>query len=322
MFKNSRPIASYLNKLPEARRRASAEGPALPQPGAPGPLPTCPGPGLALGPSPEAAGLSPGPGRTWQAPGAAVCPRAVGGWKQARRQPPAPVTGWPTGRALALRLAECARAEGTPGGQASSLPCLALPRPFQEQARGNRAPGSGGSGHGEGAGATPPRPGPSPPASVPLRTTCCPVARGQQRPSQGPAPREPHRSGPATRRRAGDRPHGDTMYVPRTGAGRAVTPPHSEARASSFVVLNGEHNTLTKQEAAPRPRPARPQPRPPRRPRGLGPAPALPLGLAAPPSRASSGPLWTRVSHKLPRGPRGTWGREPGCDLGCPWPDS
>lgn len=305
MFKNSRPIASYLNKLPEARRRASAEGPALPQPGALGPLPTCPGPGLALGPSPEAAGLSPGPGRTWQAPGAAVCPRAVGGWKQARRQPPAPVTGWPTGRALALRLAECARAEGTPGGQASSLPCLALPRPFQEQARGNRAPGSGGSGHREGAGATPPRPGPSPPASVPLRTTCCPVARGQQRPSQGPAPREPHRSGPATRRRAGGRPHGDTMCVPRTGAGRAVTPPHSEARASSFVVLNGEHNTLTKQEAAPRPRPARPQPRPPRRPSGPRPSTRPTPGPGRPPPQ---GQFWTLVDAGVTQTAEGTQG--------------
>lgn len=220
------------------------------------------------------------------------------------------------------------RAARQRGRQAAEpAPCLALPRPFQERARGNRAPGSGGSRHG--AGATPPTSGPlSLPASVPLLATCTvlPSLAGAQRrlcrarPSASPA-------APAQRPEGGleGRPRGDTSGP---GARAGSDPSTHEARASSFVVLNGEHNMLTKQETAPRPRPGHGHghsPGPPGVPQGRGPAPAPPPGLATqhwPAPGSVLDPRGHGVSHRLPRGPRRTRGREPGCDLGRPLPDS
>lgn len=186
----------------ELARAAPCPGP--PEPGLPGPLPTCPGPGLALGASPEAGGLGLGLGRAWRAPGAAVCPW-WGPWEQTRRRPPAPVTGRPTGRALALRLA------GLPGrGDArrpSQLPALLSHGPSRSgpEATGPPAP----EGLGTGLGQRHPRLAPlAPGLSSPSRNVHCAAQSGWGSAEAVPGPplREPCRSGPATRRRAGGPP--------------------------------------------------------------------------------------------------------------------
>lgn len=206
----------------ELARAAPCPGP--PEPGLPGPLPTCPRPGLALGASPEAGGLGLGLGRAWRAPGAAVCPW-WGPWEQTRRRPPAPVTGRPTGRALALRLA------GLPGrGDArrpSQLPALLSHGPSRSgpEATGPPAP----EGLGTGLGQRHPRLAPSrsrPQFPFSQRALCCPVWLGLSGGCAGPAPPRAPPLRPSDQKAGWRAAHVGTPAGP--GPGRAVTPPHTK----------------------------------------------------------------------------------------------
>lgn len=206
----------------ELARAAPCPGP--PEPGLPGPLPTCPGPGLALGASPEAGGLGLGLGRAWRAPGAAVCPW-WGPWEQTRRRPPAPVTGRPTGRALALRLA------GLPGrGDArrpSQLPALLSHGPSRSgpEATGPPAP----EGLGTGLGQRHPRLAPSrsrPQFPFSQRALCCPVWLGLSGGCAGPAPPRALPLRPSDQKAGWRAAYVGTPAGP--GPGRAVTPPHTK----------------------------------------------------------------------------------------------